>query len=187
MTTIDAIYGRRAVRDFTDDPIPEETIRDLIDAAIQAPSAMNCQPWGFVVVQDKDLLKEISDRALNEIRSQDLPASLQRSLERPGFNIFYNAGTLIVICAKAIGMHPDWDCCFAAENLLLAARERHLGTCVIGFAWTVLSEQEVRTRLGIPREYEPILAIVVGHTTEFPESPGRADPEIVSWLTPLSV
>jgi len=58
-----AIYGRRAVRDYTTEPLDEETIRHLIEAAIQAPSAVNQQPWSFCVVRDKALLARISHEA----------------------------------------------------------------------------------------------------------------------------
>ena len=55
-----------------------------------------------------------------------MPAELETMLADPAFNIFYNAGTLIVIFAKPIGQHPDWDCCLAAQNLMLAAHGMHL-------------------------------------------------------------
>ena len=57
----DAIYSRRSVRKYTDKIVDKETINELINAAVKAPSAMNAQPWVFYVIQDKDLLKELSD------------------------------------------------------------------------------------------------------------------------------
>ena len=53
----EAIYTRRAIREFTAEPISESVIRDLIDAAIQAPSAVNQQPWSFCVVREAVLAK----------------------------------------------------------------------------------------------------------------------------------
>jgi nitroreductase len=52
----EAIHGRRAVRDYTDQPADKAAVTTLIEAAIRAPSAINQQPWAFVVVQDKALL-----------------------------------------------------------------------------------------------------------------------------------
>jgi hypothetical protein len=52
----EAIYTRRAVREFTSEPVSESIIRDLIDAAVQAPSAVNQQPWTFCVIRDKNVL-----------------------------------------------------------------------------------------------------------------------------------
>lgn len=58
-----AIYERRAVRAYTAERLGENMIRALLDAAIQAPTALHVEPWAFVVVQDKVLLKRLSDRA----------------------------------------------------------------------------------------------------------------------------
>ena len=59
----EAIYTRRAVREFTIEPVSENVIRELIDAAIQAPSAVNQQPYSFCVVRDKAMLATISREA----------------------------------------------------------------------------------------------------------------------------
>ena len=53
MDVVEAIYHRRAVREYTSDLVDQETLKFLIDAAIQAPSAVNQQPWSFAVVRDK--------------------------------------------------------------------------------------------------------------------------------------
>jgi nitroreductase len=63
MDVKDAIYTRRAVRDFTTEPVNDGTLRQLIDAAVQVPSAVNQQPWSFCVVRDKAALARISREA----------------------------------------------------------------------------------------------------------------------------
>jgi nitroreductase len=95
-----AIYSRRAVREFTDEPVDEKTLRQLIDAAIQAPSAVNQQPWSFSVVLDKAL------RISREAKAHMLKATptgllshshhFQEILNDPKFNIFDHAPALIV-------------------------------------------------------------------------------------------
>lgn len=177
----EAIRQRRAVRAFTEEPVAEGVVRELLDAAIQAPSAINLQPWAFVVVQDQYLLKKISDRAKLLLLHTELPPELRDMVASPGFNIFYDAGTLVLICAKPVELHPEWDCCFAAENLMLAAREMGLGTCVVGFAWPALAQAEIRNELDIPDEYTVVTPIIVGHPKEFPPAPPRRAPEILSW------
>ncbi|HTQ09358.1 MAG TPA: nitroreductase family protein, partial [Fimbriimonadaceae bacterium] len=157
MEVSDAIRNRRAVREYVDQPVREETVRALIEAATLAPSAVNGQPWAFVVVQDRDLLKKISDRSKLLMLHADYPAHISSMIADPAFNIFYNAGTLIVICAKPGGEHSDWDCCLAGENLMLAARDMGLGTCTIGLAWPALELSEIKSELGIPAGYEAIL------------------------------
>ena len=181
MNATEAIFARRAVRDFTDDPIPDSTVRQLIDAAIQAPSAVNSQPWAFVVIQDRSLLRDISARAADLFRRQGASEKLLKAIEAPEWNIFYNAANLIIICARPEGAHPDWDCCFAAENLLIAARDRGIGACIIGMAWGALCEPDIKRRLGIPEDYQVIAPIIVGYPKHFPASPGRKNPEILSW------
>lgn len=96
----EAIYTRRAVREFTDAPVDEKILRQLIDAAIQAPSAVNEQPWSFCVVRDKAVLARISREAKAHML-KTTPAGLvshhfREILSDPKFDIFYHAPTLIV-------------------------------------------------------------------------------------------
>lgn len=181
MTTQEAIYSRRAVRDFKDELIPESILHDLVDAAIQAPSAINAQPWAFVVVQDKAILDHISRRTRDLMEAQPMSEELRAKVFKPGWSIFYNATTLIVVCARPEGSHPEWDCCLAAENLLLAARDMAIGGCIIGFAWAALALPDVKELLGIPESYDAVMPIILGYPREFPAPTGRRSPEILSW------
>jgi len=185
MDVQEAICKRRSVRDYTDHPVDKATVRSLIQAATFAPSAVNHQPWAFAVVQDKTLLKRYSDRAkVLFAKTTDLssmPPHIRTMLADPAFDIFYNADTLIIICAKPIGQHPDWDCCLAGQNLMLAAHGMGLGTCPIGFAWPLLKQPDVKRELNIPPEFDPVLPIIVGYPTKPPPAVPRNDPEILCW------
>ena len=181
MTTTEAIYARRAVRDFTAEPLKESTINKLIDAAIQAPSAINAQPWAFVVVQDKAILDQISSRTKDLMQDQPMSSELREKVSKPGWSIFYNATTLIVICARPEGAHPEWDCCLAAENLLLAARDKGIGGCIVGFAWAALALPDVKKLLNIPDSYQAVMPIILGYPRSSPPPTGRKSPEILSW------
>jgi len=104
MDVKEAIYGRRAVREFTAEPVDKYAIRQLIDAAIQAPSAVNQQPWLFTVVRDTEPLAHISREAKAHMLRTS-PAALaslhfQHILNDPKFDIFYGAPVLIVISAE---------------------------------------------------------------------------------------
>lgn len=187
MDVLHAIQERRAVRDFSDEPVSEETVRELLDAAIEAPSAVNEQPWAFVIIQDKDELKRLSDAA-KHLMPQEIRESRWLPTPVDEFNVFYNAGTLIVIYAKPIGLHPDWDCCFAGENLMLAARAKGLGTCVIGLSWPLFDDATVKQRLGVPMDCHVVLPIIVGRPRTFPATHGRNPAEILTWIkTPALV
>jgi nitroreductase len=183
MEVSQAIHQRRSVRNYSDRTVDETTIRALLEAATLAPSAINEQPWAFAVVQDKRLLKTYSDRAKKLAASHltSTHADLQKLLRDPAFNIFYNASTLIVICAKPVGQHPDWDCCLAAENLMLAAAGRELGTCTIGFAWPLLEQADVKEQLNIAPELRPVLPIVVGYPVGDTTAVLRRPPQILCW------
>jgi nitroreductase len=185
MKVMDAIYTRRSVRDYTDREVSKETVMLLLQAAIQAPSAVNEQPWTFVVIQEKLLLRRYSDNAkqlfAKNVKLDSLHADLKKAISDPAFNIFHNAGTLIVICAKPIGQHPAWDCCFAAENLMLAAHAMGLATCPIGFAWSLLDDLAIRRELQIPSEYVPVLPIIVGYSRKPVAPVSRKESVILCW------
>lgn len=180
----EAIYTRRATRSFTDQAVTEATLRQLIDAATQAPSAVNRQAWAFCVVQDRPLLDRISQAAkAHMLKTSTAAAShhFQQLLNDPSFDIFYHAPALIVI--SAIGASP-WnveDCSLAAENLMLMARGLELGSCWIGFAQDWLGTAEGKAALGLPDDHLPIAPIIIGHPQADPPAVVRRAPEI-RWI-----
>jgi nitroreductase len=191
LSALDAIFMRRSVRSYQRRKVDESTIRSLLDAAVEAPTAMHTEPWAFVVVQDDDMLREISKSAKagwveEAAKYRDLHAPRQKDafetrLADPAFSIFYDAGTLIVICAKPAGPFVTADCWLAAENLMLAACALGLGTCCIGSAVPALNTPEIRADLHIPPEVIAVVPIVVGVPAGgSPEVP-RKDPEILFW------
>ena len=192
MSALDAIYRRRATRAFTPATIDEPTVRELLRAATYAPTAIHLEPWAFVVVQDRALLKRISDRA--KTLASGRPADGHHELPRtasaprtaamfadPAFNIFYDAGTLIVICGKPMGPFVTADCWLAAENLMLAATALGLATCPIGFAVAALADPEVKAELGIPGDVTAVAPIIVGVPATTPPVTTRREPVILSW------
>ncbi len=181
---LNAIYQRRAIRRYTGEPVERETIEKLIDAAVAAPSAMNVQPWAFAVIEGAERLKAYSALAREHLVT--LPGEIAEHARRllgSGVNIFHGAPALIVLCATSAGSQAAEDCCLAAENLMLAAFAEGLGTCPIGFARPWLALDETRRELGIPQEWTPVFAVVVGFPDESPESHGRSAPQIV-WSEP---
>ena len=102
-------------------------------------------------------------------------------LSDKGFNIFYDAGTLIVICTRTTGPFVVADCWLAAENLILAACSMGLGTCVIGSAVSGLNDPDVKAELGIPADVTAVAPIIVGVPRgETPASP-RKEPQVLIW------
>jgi|SRR5579862_2101800 len=184
MELIEAIYKRRAVRSYTDRLVDRVTIGNLLRAAVQAPSAINVQPWAFAVIQDRSLLKQYSDRArahFLKTMGAAIPEPLRNMVENPEFNIFYDAGTLILICATSSEQADAEDCCLAAQNLMLAACDQGLGTCPIGFARPWLNLPEVKAELGIPAGYALITPFIVGYPAEAAPPVARRELEILFW------
>jgi nitroreductase len=138
MDLMEAIYSRRSVRSYTDQQVEKPMVEALIQAAVQAPSALNQQPWAFAVIQDRNLLAQYSSRVkahvLKTLEPQSPLYSHRETLANPEYNVFYGAGTLIIVCAKPEGVHAEEDCSLAPQNLMLAAHATDLGTCPIGFA-----------------------------------------------------
>lgn len=185
MNLIEAIYGRRAVRAYQPKPLEETVVRGLLKAAVQAPSAMNTQSWVFAVVQDRAQLKRYSDRAkqnLLKLRAQEPKVrAYEAILQDEGFNIFYDAGTLIVIGTSQQGPFSDADCWLAAQNLMLAAYDAGIGSCCIGFALAMLNEPEIKHELGIPEVGAAVAPIILGFANGSAPPVPRQEPSIVSW------
>lgn len=179
-----AIYARRAVREFTTQMVDEQTIRQLIDAAIQAPSAVNEQGWSFSVVRDKAVLASISNRAKTHMLKTPptgLPSHHFHDLSDPNYDIFYHAPALIVISSVTQSQWAVENCSLAAENLMLAACAAGLGTCWIGFAQSWLGSPEGKTTIAIPASYVPIAPIIVGHPKSASPPVPRKEPDI-HWI-----
>jgi nitroreductase len=179
----EAIYTRRSVREFDDRQVDDGTIRDLIDAAVQAPSAINQQGWSFCAVRDRELLGQISQKAkaymLETLGADGSSHHLRQLLNDERFDIFYHAPLLIVI-AETVAETP-WaveDCALAAQNLMLAAHGAGLGSCWIGFSQAWLGTPEGKTALKLPLSYRPVAPIIVGYPKSKLAFVPRKDPEI---------
>lgn len=193
MNVLEAISKRHAVRAFAPEPVDERSVKALLDAAVRAPTAMHAEPWTFVVIQDRALLKKYSDMAKAIWRpgseapravaaphraSDDHAAAI---MAQPEFNIFYDAGTLVVICARPRGLFVTADCWLAAENLMLAAVDLGLATCPIGFAVAMLNSADVKAELGIPPEVVAVAPIIVGRPSGATSPTSRKEPEVICW------
>jgi nitroreductase len=193
-TALDAIFMRRSVRAYTPQKLDESTIRSLLDAAVQAPTAMHAEPWAFVVVQDHAMLKRLSDRAKGSwakdaAHYRDLHAAGDAAAARafaeqfasPDFCVFYDASTLVVVCARPMGPFVAADCWLAAENLTLAACALGLGTCCIGSAIPVLNSPDVKAELSIPTDVEAVVPIIIGVPSGPATEVSRKDPQVLYW------
>jgi nitroreductase len=182
MDLLEGLRTRRACREYTDQPVSEQEIERLIDVAALAPSAMNRQPWAFVVLRGAQRLHELSKEAHKAALQYLLSDSPLRSHALdPHFELFHGAAALVVICATDGADQSAEDCCLAAENLMLAAHASSLGSCWVGFARPWLCQTPVKASLGIPAMLRPVAPIVLGHPRAHDQVATR-NPTKILWI-----
>lgn len=138
------VKTRRSVRRYLDQPVPDQLIEQICEAGRWAPSAMNMQPWEFIVISDPVVKRQLGSNA--GVMGVKWPQITQ-------------APTVIVICARKTSEFARDDCLLAAENMMLQATDLGLGTCYIGG----FSGERVRQLLQIPRGYAVPAIITVGY------------------------
>jgi nitroreductase len=185
MKLFDSMRSRRAVRDFQTRAVEPAVIRELIQAAALAPSAMNRQAWAFTVVCDRTLLCDISEQAkaymLHSLDTDGALSALRGHLASPTFNAFYDAPAAIVISATSSDDFAIYDCYLAATHLMLAAWDRGLGTCWIGMAEGWLNTDQGKSQLRIPDSQRPVATIILGYPRVVPRPTSRGAPPI-TWI-----
>lgn len=160
MDLIDTIVSRRSVRQFDKaKPVNPSDIQTILTAAMYAPSAMNKQPWIFVVVDDKKMQKQLV-------------------AAHPYADYLLEAGTGIIVCedtTKTYGAYGAIDTSMAAQNILLAAHTMGYGTCYCG----VYPDGERVTAFGkilkCPSHIRPMGLIIIGTPAKYPGRPNRFD------------
>lgn len=161
MDVFQAIKERKSVREYTGEPIPEEKLEKLLQAARLAPSAKNLQPWEIIVVTDPQTKKDLVGVCQGQMFVED-------------------AGAVI------IGLVEDtkWseiDLTISLDHLTLAAVEQGLGTCWIGS----FSSNKLKSLIDIPEDLEPFILMTVGHPDDDSHSPTKkAVEELVRWVEP---
>lgn len=186
MELIEAIKSRRSIRKFKEESLPSETIKELIETAVWCPSATNLQPWGFVVINDREYLKELSDLAkadwLIKLKGIEGKEQYKAMMENPDFNIFYNAPTLLNIYGLKESKWSINDCSMLAQNLMLLAWEKGIGSCWIGFAQNICNSKEFKVKHNVRDDYDLVAAIILGYPQSMPKGVvPRKEYPIFSW------
>ena len=161
MDVFECIFGRRSVRSFKEDPIPNEDLKKILEAAIWAPSAGNLQSWEFIVVKDEKRKKALARAALNQMFIAEAPVVIVACA-----NMMRSAS---VYGERGRRLYCLLDTAAAVQNLMLAAHALGYGTCWIG----AFRDEEVMRVLNIPPELRPIAIIPVGVPDEKPRAPPR--------------
>jgi nitroreductase len=128
--TLKVIHNRRSVRKFRDEQIKDEEIRQIAEAAIHAPNAMNQQKWHFSVVQDKKMLNTIVAITKENIMNSGIEFLIKRA-SSPDYHTFHHAPTAVLITGDGNSKFIEIDCGAAGQNITLAAKSLNIGSCVV--------------------------------------------------------
>ena len=182
MNLLEAIHKRRAVRAYRDEPPSRQQLRNIIEAASWAPSAMNDQEWRFIVITDRALLDQIAKKARQWILgSAELNEHLRTILNDPHTHLLHHAPALVIIAAPSKHRWATENCALAAENLMLAAADLGLGSCWIGMIQEWLNSSEGRALVGLPAADRAMAPIVVGYPQGEIATVPRRNPVVV-WI-----
>jgi len=160
MELLEAIKGRRSIRAFKQQDVPEETVEKLIDAARHAPSAGNIQPWEFVVVRNLEVKRKLARAALNEAFVEEAPVVIVVCANEMRSSMGYGFRGKTLYCIQ--------DTAAATQNILLTAYSLGLGACWIG----AFNEDEAKLALNAPEGIRPVAIIPVGYPDETPSHRG---------------
>ncbi|MBQ2189907.1 MAG: nitroreductase family protein [Paludibacteraceae bacterium] len=166
---IDNIMTRISVREFTGEKISAEQIDTLLHAAMAAPSAINKQPWAFIVVTDEDIIAKLGEA---------LPYS--RCSNHPAVAII-PCGDLTKAIEGEMGAFWINDVSAATENLLLAAHAMGLGAVWTGLHPDMNRVSLVQEILGLPEHIIPLCVVPVGVPAEHPDIKDKYKPENIHY------
>jgi len=180
-----AIYGRRDVRaQFLPDPVPDEVLARLLDAAHHAPSVGFMQPWNFIVVRDRTLRTRVYEAFVRERaraaelydeprRSRFLALKLEGIVDAP-LNLCVTCdpsrGGPHVLGRSAVTETDVYSTCCAVQNLWLAARAEGIG---VGWV-SIVQSDDLRAILGIPSDITIVAYLCVGYVSDFADTPDLA-------------
>ncbi len=166
METLQAIKTRRSIRKFLDKPVSREISRELLEAAMFAPSAGNEQPWQFIILDEREFLDKVPNICATASMCRQSPLA-------------------ILVCGdSSLEKYPKFwvqDCSAAIENLLLAAHDRGLGGVWVGIYPLNDRIEAFRRLLGLPEEITPFALVALGYPNEAPAAPKRYREERVHY------
>ncbi len=190
MELSEAIQKRKSIRKFREKAIPREEIQELIDAACQAPSGKNLQPWHFTVLtgSPKQELVEVMLEAVGKLEKKGIPTGSCRGTARA---MAQAPVVILVFNTRGNPLNPPrgsdrylWSVNIqsigaAIQNMLLAATERGLGSLWI--CDTFYADPEIRDWLG--RKDELVAAVALGYPDEAPQArPRKSCENVTRWL-----
>jgi len=179
---------RRSVRDYEDREVPLDLIKELIEDCTKAPNAGNMQLWRFIIINNKEFMKKLSDASkqtvLDEIeKNPDSPMKgYQAVLSNKDHNVFHNAPALVYFVGSAKGATIPMDCSLAASYFMLSAASRGLGTCWVAQG-AMFRDKELFDEIGLPENYRIVAPIILGYPKVIPDMVPRKEPKILKIIS----
>jgi nitroreductase len=185
---IEAIKKRRAVRSYDSKTVPRDVLNTIIEAGNEAPSAMNSQPWRFVVVEEKEMKRKLLNAAVpqakkitelvKDVDPERYEAIKKRYAELPD-PVYYSAPTIVFVIGN--GRYAAHSCPLACENMMLAAQSLGIGSCWVGFGAMVTEDPEVRNILELKDDEAIFGPILLGYPKGETKRPQKKEPK-VKWI-----
>ncbi len=177
--TLKVIAERYACRDYKEEMIPEELLRAIAEAAIQAPSGMNRQPWRVIIIKDRELIKDMEAEGMSHLAGMEDKSTYNRIMERGG-RLFYGAPCMIVVPIDPTQYAAAMlDCGILCQNIALAATSLGIANVICGLTGMAFASggrsEEFSRRLGFPKGYAYGCSVLLGYanTTKEPHVPDQ--------------
>jgi len=168
MEAMEAILTRRSIRKYTKQPVSESLVKEILTAAMSAPSANNKQPWQFVVMNQREVLDKVPEFHLHA-------------------NMIKEAPLAILVCGDLTRQeHKGYlvlDCTAATENLLLAVHAKELGAVWLGIYPREERISGIKKLLALPDDIMPIALLVIGYPAEQKPAENRYKDNVICYNT----
>jgi nitroreductase len=149
LSLLDVIFRRRSIRHYRSEPIPDDVLKNILEAGRLAPSADNAQPWHFIVVTKPEIKEKLATGMWNRF--------------------IKDSAATIVGCGYAADRWSTIDVAIALENMVMTAEAQGVGSCWIGD----FKEEELKKLLDIPDHLKVVALVSFGYPAEKPTPPGK--------------
>ncbi len=197
------IKSRRSRREFLDKAVSEDVINRIIEAGRYAPSALNKQPWKFIVITNRDTIRKLSLVVKRKasiitrllpllrivrpiLRDPQVAGAIKKTISGDADNVFYDAPLLIFVVTEGRSrQYSQTDCALASQNMMLYANSVGVSSCFIGRADLLSASRYAKSLIGLPRRHYIQAAIIFGYSPSSKEGvviPERRRDNILNWI-----
>ncbi len=169
--TMNSILSRRSVRAFSPDPIPDDVLTDIVDAALHAPTAKNHQSWKFTVITNKDVIEKLRQ-------------VIGEAFNNPNYTLHDPAAVIITSNQADFELSKEDNAC-ALENIFIAAQSYGVGSCWINQMRNICSDPGPRAfldEIAVPADHNVYGMAILGYPAEDFEPRPKEIVGQVSWI-----